>query len=231
MTAFLVTGDAARNKIQTMPGGGTATIKIELPENWNELMAKLGYEPLKKYELDATLIPPPSKTPGNESVSERRRQGGADSNSRRSGKGKSRNRQDGSYDRRDQGGQGGNRQQYRRPQGGESGDRQGRGGQGNRGSSGDRPQFSEETRKLAAACRRDPSKENRAALKKQIGVDYDRFLEEQRAKLKKGKGGRKSQESRRLDAMKHDRAKRIEAIMERMLDPQGGQGNRDRRGR
>ena len=94
-----------------------------------------------------------------------------------------------------------------------------------------RPQISEETRKLAAACRRDPSEENRAALKKQIGIDYDRFLEEQRAKLKKGKGGRKSPESRRLDAMKRDRDKRIEAIMKRMLDPQGGQGNRDQRGR
>ena len=35
MTAFLITGDPARNKVQIMPGGGTATIKIELPENWD----------------------------------------------------------------------------------------------------------------------------------------------------------------------------------------------------
>ena len=95
-----------------------------------------------------------------------------------------------------------------------------------------RPQISEETRKLAAACRRDPSEENRDALRKQIGIDYDRFLEEQRAKLKKGKRDRKSQEmSRRLDAMKRDRDKYIERIMERMLDPQGGRGSRDRRSR
>ena len=80
-------------------------------------------------------------------------------------------------------------------------------------------------------CRRDPSEANRAALKKQIGIDYDRFLEEQRAKLKKGTRDRRSQEARRLDAMKRDRDKRIEAIMKRMLDPQGGQGNRDKRGR
>ena len=47
MTAFLVTGDAARNKVQTMPGGGYATIKIELPANWDSLMAELGYTPLR----------------------------------------------------------------------------------------------------------------------------------------------------------------------------------------
>ena len=57
-------------------------------------------------------------------------------------------------------------------------------------------------------------------------------MEEQRAKLKKGTRDRRSQEARRrLDAMKRDRDKRIEAIMKRMLDPQGGQGNRDKRGR
>ena len=47
MTAFLITGDAARNKVQTMPGGGYATIKIELPENWDSLMTERGYEPLE----------------------------------------------------------------------------------------------------------------------------------------------------------------------------------------
>lgn len=49
MTAFLITGDAARNKVQTMPGGGYATIKIELPENWDSLMVELGYEPIESY--------------------------------------------------------------------------------------------------------------------------------------------------------------------------------------
>ncbi len=44
MTAFLVTGDGARNKIQTMPGGGYVSVKIELPDNWNELLVALGYE-------------------------------------------------------------------------------------------------------------------------------------------------------------------------------------------
>ena len=51
MTAFLITGDSARNKVQTMPGGGCSTLKIELPKNWDELMNELGYEPIKKFFL------------------------------------------------------------------------------------------------------------------------------------------------------------------------------------
>ena len=51
MTAFIITGDAARNKVQTMPGGGYATIQIELPRNWNKLMEELGYKPLKEFYL------------------------------------------------------------------------------------------------------------------------------------------------------------------------------------
>jgi hypothetical protein len=51
MTAFLITGDAARNKVQTMPGGGYATVGIELPAQWDKLMAELGYRPLKEFYL------------------------------------------------------------------------------------------------------------------------------------------------------------------------------------
>lgn len=49
MTAFLITGDASRNKIQTMPGGGYKSVKIELPAKWDSLMAELGYAPLKEF--------------------------------------------------------------------------------------------------------------------------------------------------------------------------------------
>ncbi len=52
MTAFIITGDAARNKVQTMPGGGYATIKIELPKNWDSLMEELGYAPLTDFQLN-----------------------------------------------------------------------------------------------------------------------------------------------------------------------------------
>ena len=51
MTAFIITGDAARNKVQTMPGGGYVTIQIRLPRNWDSLMSELGYKPLKEYKL------------------------------------------------------------------------------------------------------------------------------------------------------------------------------------
>lgn len=47
MTAFLVTGDSSRNKVQTMPGGGFSTVRIELPAEWDALMAELGYPALK----------------------------------------------------------------------------------------------------------------------------------------------------------------------------------------
>lgn len=52
MTAFLITGDVARNKVQTMPGGGYTTVKIELPRNWDNLMEEIGYHPLKEFYLD-----------------------------------------------------------------------------------------------------------------------------------------------------------------------------------
>lgn len=51
MTAILVTGDADRNKVQTMPGGPSVTIEIRLPANWDERMAKLGYRPLHEFFL------------------------------------------------------------------------------------------------------------------------------------------------------------------------------------
>jgi hypothetical protein len=51
MTPILVTGDADRNKVQTIPGGHSATIEITLPTNWDEQMAKRGYRPLNEFFL------------------------------------------------------------------------------------------------------------------------------------------------------------------------------------
>ena len=50
-TAIVVTGDANRNKVLTVPGGGMATVKIDLPDNWNDLMQELGYKPLEDFYL------------------------------------------------------------------------------------------------------------------------------------------------------------------------------------
>ena len=52
MTAILVTGDGARNKVQTMPGGGYSTVRIELPADWDALMAAAGYAPLKEFDIE-----------------------------------------------------------------------------------------------------------------------------------------------------------------------------------
>ncbi|MBQ7523145.1 MAG: hypothetical protein IJT07_01295 [Oscillospiraceae bacterium] len=51
-TPILVTGDADRNKFMVLPGGGYATVEIKLPENWDELVAPMGYEPLATFFLE-----------------------------------------------------------------------------------------------------------------------------------------------------------------------------------
>ncbi len=51
-TPLLITGDTDRNKFQVMPGGGYVTIEIKLPDNWDALLAPLGYEPLSSFYLE-----------------------------------------------------------------------------------------------------------------------------------------------------------------------------------
>ncbi len=48
---YLITGDSSRNKLQTMPGGGFETVRIELPKAWDQLMEEAGYQPLQTFEL------------------------------------------------------------------------------------------------------------------------------------------------------------------------------------
>ena len=54
---FLVTGDAARNKEMCLPGGGSTTVKIELPGNWDKLMEERGYRPLSDFYLKSDVQP------------------------------------------------------------------------------------------------------------------------------------------------------------------------------
>ncbi|MBP1589522.1 MAG: hypothetical protein ILO10_04935 [Kiritimatiellae bacterium] len=56
-SAFLVTGDPARNKELCVPGGGFATIKLNLPAGWDALMAERGYAPLSTFYLSSDLVP------------------------------------------------------------------------------------------------------------------------------------------------------------------------------
>ncbi len=51
-TPLLITGDSVRNKFMTLPGGGYVTFEIDLPENWNELVTPLGYEPLENFYFE-----------------------------------------------------------------------------------------------------------------------------------------------------------------------------------
>ena len=56
-SALLVTGDADRNKELCLPGGGSATVKIVLPKDWDRLMAERGYAPLADFMLKSDLQP------------------------------------------------------------------------------------------------------------------------------------------------------------------------------
>lgn len=56
MTAILLTGDSARNKVQIMSGGGFATVRIELPDNWDDLMAQKGYDPLSRFSAGQNAV-------------------------------------------------------------------------------------------------------------------------------------------------------------------------------
>ena len=50
-TSIIITGDSTMNKVQILPGGGFETIKMELPDNWDQLMNELGYKPLNNFYL------------------------------------------------------------------------------------------------------------------------------------------------------------------------------------
>ena len=56
-TAMIITGDASRNKTMCVPGGGFASVKIELPKNWDKLMETAGYQPLSSFCLQSDLTP------------------------------------------------------------------------------------------------------------------------------------------------------------------------------
>ena len=56
-SAFLVTGDPARNKELCVPGGGFATVKIVLPKEWDRLVGERGYEPLSKFRIATGMKP------------------------------------------------------------------------------------------------------------------------------------------------------------------------------
>lgn len=57
-TPLLITGDGDRNKFQVMPGGDPVTVQIRLPENWDALVAPMGYAPLDSFRLEQNVETP-----------------------------------------------------------------------------------------------------------------------------------------------------------------------------
>jgi len=99
-TAILLTGDANRNKTMCLPGGGYATIKIELPKNWDKLTAALGYAPLSSFYLTDSRPAAPRQTTTRPAVRSGGGQNGENQHYRQMQNGQ--NRQSGRGNRRQQ---------------------------------------------------------------------------------------------------------------------------------
>ena len=87
----------------------------------------------------------------------------------------------------------------------------------------ERPQLNQETKDLIAAYRRNPSDENRAALRRQVAKNYDTVVARKKAKLEELKRtarhqGKVDEMQVIVDEMLRDREQRIEASMKRFTD-------------
>lgn len=60
-TVFIITGDTARNKVQVMPGGNHAIAKVEVPADWDSIMAAKGYPTLQSMYLPETTTETPNQ--------------------------------------------------------------------------------------------------------------------------------------------------------------------------
>ncbi|WP_407384891.1 hypothetical protein [Ruminococcus sp.] len=50
-TGFVITGGDQTSQFQIMPGGDTCSFNVNLPRNWDELVAREGYSPIGNYNL------------------------------------------------------------------------------------------------------------------------------------------------------------------------------------
>ncbi|MBR4171487.1 MAG: SUMF1/EgtB/PvdO family nonheme iron enzyme [Kiritimatiellae bacterium] len=87
----------------------------------------------------------------------------------------------------------------------------------------ERPQLNDETKRLIAAYHRNPSEENRAALRKQCAINYDKIVERKKAKLEELKHTAKHQSKVDemqdiVDEMIANREHRIDQTMARFTD-------------
>ena len=96
----------------------------------------------------------------------------------------------------------------------------------------ERPQLNQETKDLIAAYRRNPSEENRAALRKQVAKNYDAVVARKKAKLEELRRTARHQSKVDemqviVDEMLRDREQRIEASMRRFTDKRMRPGMRE----
>ncbi len=96
----------------------------------------------------------------------------------------------------------------------------------------ERPKLDEETMRLIAAYKRNPSEANRAALKKQVEINYDKVLERKKAKLedlkKTAKESSKVREMQDIvDDMIKNKNETVERTMSSFADPRFRPGARD----
>lgn len=95
----------------------------------------------------------------------------------------------------------------------------------------ERPELNEETTRLIAAYRNDPSEANLAALRRQVEINYDKVIERKKAKLEElkrtAKDASKIQEMQEIvDEVIRDRENRIEQSVLRFTDPRLRPGSR-----
>ncbi|MBQ3290481.1 MAG: SUMF1/EgtB/PvdO family nonheme iron enzyme [Kiritimatiellae bacterium] len=96
----------------------------------------------------------------------------------------------------------------------------------------ERPRLNKETKDLIAAYRRNPSEENRAALRRQVAKNYDAVVARKKAKLEELRRTARHQSKVDemqviVDEMLRDREQRIEASMRRFTDKRMRPGMRE----
>lgn len=87
----------------------------------------------------------------------------------------------------------------------------------------ERPQLNDETKRLIAAYRQNPTEENKAALRRQVEANYDKVIARKKAKLEElkqtARHASKIQEMQEIvDEVIRDRDNRIEQSMRRFTD-------------
>lgn len=96
----------------------------------------------------------------------------------------------------------------------------------------ERPQLNEETRRLIAAYRLDPTQDNYDALRKQVAANYDQVIARKKAKLEELRRTARHQAKitemeEIVDEVVRDRDNRIEQSMRRFTDPRLRPGARE----